>query len=136
MTGPKRAGRPGGISSIGLTGAPAAAAPVAPAPVSPSPAPVPPQQVKEDVSSRRREPVTSEARARFSAPPATADTTSSYTLRMHVDDADEVDELRKRMRRRTGRRSIDQAEIIRVLLRLAIDDAAVRGALLSELTKS
>lgn len=79
--------------------------------------------------------MTSEARARFSAPPATADTTTSYTLRMHVDDAEEVDRLRSSLRRRTGRRSIDQAEIIRVLLRLAIDDAAVRGALLSELTK-
>jgi len=137
MTGPKRAGRPGGISSIGLTGAPATAAPVAPVPppASPTPVPVPTQQAKADVSSRRHEPVTS-ARARFSAPPATADTTTSYTLRMHVDDADEVDELRKRLRRFTGRRALDQAEVIRVLLRLAIDDDRVRAALVHELTPS
>jgi hypothetical protein len=76
------------------------------------------------------------ARARFSAPPATADTTTSYTLRMHVDDADEVDELRKRLRRFTGRRALDQAEVIRVLLRLAIDDDRVRAALVHELTPS
>jgi hypothetical protein len=76
------------------------------------------------------------ARARFSAPPATADTTSSYTLRLHIDDADEVDELRKRLRRWTGRRSVDRAEVVRALLRLAIDDDRVRAALVSELTES
>lgn len=143
MTGPKRAGRPGGISSIGLTGAPATASPVAPATLAPLPdvptpplAPVPSQQqVKDSVASRPHEPVTS-ARARFSAPPATADTTTSYTLRLHVDDADEVDELRRRLRRWTGRRSVDQAEVVRVLLRLAIDDDRVRAALVAELTTS
>jgi hypothetical protein len=97
--------------------------------------PVPPQQMRDDVSSQPHEPVTS-ARARFSAPSATSDTTAAYTLRMHVDDADEVDELRKRLRRFTGRRALDQAEVIRVLLRLAIDDDRVRAALVHELTKS
>jgi hypothetical protein len=86
------------------------------------------------VSPRPHEPVTS--RARFTAPPATADTTTSYTLRLHVDDAEEVDELRAKLRRRTGRRGLDQAEVIRVLLRLAIDDEAVRAALVSELADS
>lgn len=146
MTGPKRASRPGGISSIGLTGAPATAAPVAvpppttlpPLPDEPLPplAPVPTQQqVKDSVASQRREPVTS-SRTRFSAPSATADTTTSYTLRMHVDDADEVDELRTRLRRFTGRRALDQAEVIRALLRLAIDDDRVRAALVHDLTTS
>jgi DNA repair protein RadC len=55
---------------------------------------------------------------------------------MHVDDADEVDELRKRLRRFTGRRALDQAEVIRVLLRLAIDDDRVRAVLVHELTTS
>ena len=76
------------------------------------------------------------SRERFAAPPATADTTSSYTLRLHVDDAQEVDELRARLRRATGRRALDQSEILRVLLRLAVDDEAVRAALVSELTTS
>jgi hypothetical protein len=76
------------------------------------------------------------SRARFTAPPATAETTTSYTLRLHVDDADEVDELRKRLRKRTGRRALDQAEVIRALLRLAIDDDSVRTALTNELTSS
>lgn len=76
------------------------------------------------------------SRARFSAPPATADTTAAYTLRLHADDAEEVDLLRTRLRRWTGRRNVDQAEVIRVLLRLAIDDDSVRAALVSELTTS
>ena len=101
----------------------------------PAVTPVPKQTAKKPVTSRPHEPVTS-ARARFSAPPATADTTTSYTLRMHVDDADEVDELRKRLRRFTGRRALDQAEVVRVLLRLAIDDDRVRAALVHELTPS
>lgn len=87
------------------------------------------------MSSRRHDVVTS-PRARFTAPPATADTTTSYTLRLHADDAAEVDELRARLRRWTGRRSLDQAEVVRALLRLAIDDDAVRAALVDELTTS
>lgn len=146
MTSPKRAGRPGAISSIGLTGAPAAAAPVAvPPPANLPPladVPAPPlkpvptqQQVRDGVASRPHDPVTS-SRVRFSAPPAVSDTTTSYTLRMHVEDAEEVDELRAKLRRWAGRRALDQAEVVRVLLRLAIDDDSVRAALVSELTKS
>lgn len=101
----------------------------------PAVTPVPKQATKKPVTSRPHEPATS-ARARFSAPPATADTTTSYTLRLHVDDAAEVDELRARLRKRTGRRALDQAEVIRILLRLAIDDEAIRAALVSELTTS
>ena len=73
-------------------------------------------------------------RARFTAPPAAAETTTSYTLRLHVDDAEEVDRLRASLRRVAGRRSLDQAEIIRILLRLAVEDQAVRLALLKELS--
>ncbi len=139
---PKRSGRPGGISTIGLTGAPATAAPVAPPTTPPPPfpdvptpplAPVPSQKAAE--VKARGEAVTS-PRARFTAPPATADTTSSYTLRLHVDDAQEVDELRARLRKRTGRRALDQSEILRGLLRLAVDDEAVRAALINVLTTS
>lgn len=76
------------------------------------------------------------SRERFTAPPATANTTTSYTLRLHVDDAQEVDELRARLRRSTGRRALDQSQILRALLRLAVDDEAVRAALVNELTTS
>ncbi|NUR04314.1 MAG: hypothetical protein HOY79_49775 [Streptomyces sp.] len=73
------------------------------------------------------------ARVRFGAPPAAGPDTASYTLRWHADDAAEADELRTALRKQTGRRSLDQSAVIRALLKLAIDDQAVRAALVDEL---
>jgi hypothetical protein len=123
-----RSKRAGAISSIGLTGAPSQASPIAGDvelfPEVPTP--------REPVKPRRHEPVTS--RRRFEAPPATSSGTTSYTLRLDVADADEVDELRTALRRTTGRRALDQSAIIRALLTLAIDDDAVRSALVRVLS--
>lgn len=124
--GPKRAGRPGAINSIGLTGAPAAAAPVAPV-ARQAPAPIPAPSAPLDADR----PV-----PRFEAPSATAPSTTSYTLRLHQADAAEVDLLRVRLRGETGRRNLDQAAIVRTLLRMAIDDDTIRAALLRELKTS
>jgi len=135
---PRRAGRPGAISSIGLTGAPSTASPVAPVvpQQSPEPAAPPAEAVvtprRRDVTSSRQ---TSPARIRPGSPPkATADTTVSYTLRLDRRESMDIDRLGLDLRYETGRRTLDRSEVIRTLLRLASTDKQVRAALVAELT--
>lgn len=116
--------RAGAIASFGLTGAPAKATPITEIPA----------QSTEPTTSRRHEPTG--PRARFDAPAASSREMVQGTLRLHQDDAAEVDELRAALRRETGRRTLDQSAIIRALLKLAIDDADVRATLVRGLTTS
>jgi hypothetical protein len=124
---PRRSGRPSAISSVGLTGAPSTASAVAPLPEARTEAPVTPRP-RDVVTSRR--PRTS------SAPSATAETTVSYTIRFDQDESSNIDELMIRLKRAAGRRTLDRSEVIRTLLRLADENAAVRAALVDELTPS
>lgn len=132
---PKRAGRPGAISAIGLTGAPAAPAPIG----------------SDVVTSRGHEATTSRPRGvtssrshdvtapqqspqvRGSAPAAA--TAVSYTLRLAPVDADALDDLVRALGREAGRRRLDKSELIRALLDLTRTDDDVRARLLAALRR-
>lgn len=134
---PRRAGRPGAISSIGLTGAPSTASPVAPVVPQQAPEPAAPP-VEVTVTPRRRDVTksqgTSSTRIRPGSPPrATAETTVSYTLRLDRRESMDIDRLGIDLRYETGRRTLDRSEVIRTLLRLASTDSKVREALVAEL---
>ncbi len=58
-----------------------------------------------------------------------------YTALLDLDTADAFDELAKVARRRTGK-TVGKAEVMRVLIMLAADDASVREQLMAELEKS
>lgn len=135
---PRRAGRPGAISSIGLTGAPSTASPVAPAvPQQQNPEPAAPPVAEAIVTPRRRDvtsPSPASTRIRPGSPPkATADTTVSYTLRLDQRESMDIDRLGIDLRYETGRRTLDRSEVIRTLLRLASTDPKVREVLVAEL---
>lgn len=112
MSTPARTGRPGAISTIGLTGAPSAAArarPKLPAPPPPDPAPANP------------------------ASAATAAERVSYTIRMDSEESNKIDRFTLELRPDVGRR-VDRSEIIRALLMLVASDSSLRN-LLVELLK-
>lgn len=101
MTPPSRRARPSMISTVGLTGAPSAATPVA------------------GSTNRRQE--MPESRP-------SAERRLSYTLRFEEEESIRIDEFVLELRRHLKRR-LDRSDIIRVLLRLAIDDPQVREIL-------
>jgi hypothetical protein len=64
--------------------------------------------------------------------PAASDRPSKFTVLLDANTAADFDALAVQLRRQLGRR-IEKAAIIRALVALAGDDAALRGQLASEL---
>lgn len=132
---PKRSGRPGAISAIGLTGAPASAAPIGGDVVTSRGHEATTSRPRDVTSSRPRD-VTGERRSsqvRGSAPAAA--TAVSYTLRLAPDDADALDDLVRALGREAGRRRLDKSEVMRALLDLTRTDDDVRARLLAALRR-
>lgn len=97
-----------------------------PPPAQPAPAAAPPDRDGEtlrpqDVKTSRRPDV------------KTAPDRISYTWRITPDQADQVDDLVRRMRRQLGVRRLDRGTVLLALVDLATDRDDVRAALLKRL---
>jgi hypothetical protein len=56
-----------------------------------------------------------------------------YTLRLSLDESDQLNDVARRLRRTLGR-LVDQSEVLRVLVALAATDDQVRACLVERLT--
>jgi hypothetical protein len=108
MTPPTRRGRPSGISTIGLTGAPATATPVATAPTRETLA----------VAASTPEPAT----------PVRKEKRIAFTLRMPLSESHALARLALEIGEEAGAR-LTQSEIMGALIWLARNDAPTRDAL-------